>query len=361
MSNVAAIGYVCLYDHSWQALGKWSQHLAKSWSINRKAFELDEFQVECQGFENSKNACFAVLHGPTGQVKYASFCGIPVTKNGLTQITGIDCRSIFNQEVLVDYNKRKSNGNYYVDSVSSLFEYLMSQVLIDRSIKSTLGIDYTLDLDDLSFMSEDWDEDYIVRTAEVRNIWKELMAACHCYNVVITTSVQIDSESNVYKLKFKVAREIYERRLKLSDYDVVMRLNQNIVNRAIYCTEDTPTTQYYLYLYNDNTIGTSYNANKALFPPVVQTFMEETIEEARAAAYEALNDSKYKDRVTIDLNSKLGSTLKDMDFTYYGILVGYNPADESSDKKLPVCGLYEDHEGTKKIQFGKLSEYWFMD
>ena len=361
MSNVAAIGYVCLYDHEWQALGKWSQHIAKSWSINRKAFELDEFKVECQGFENSKNACFAVLHGPTGQVKYASFCGIPVTKNGLTQITGIDCRSIFNQEILVDYTKTQTGGAYYARSVTTLFEYLMSQVLIDNGIKSQLGIDYTLDLDDLSFMSGDWNEDYITRTAEVRNVWKELMAACHCYNVVITTSVQIDSENNVYKLKFKVAREIYERRIKLSDYDVVMRLNQNIVNRAIYCATATPTTRYRLFLYNDNTIGSTYDATKVMFPPVTQTFMEDDIDEAKAKAYQALNDSRYKDRVTIDLNSKLGSTLRDLDFTYYGILVGYNPADSSSDKKLPVCGLYEDHEGQKKIQFGRLSEYWFMD
>ncbi len=359
--SVAAIGYACLYDHNWRALGKWSQHLAKSWSINRKAFESDEFTVECQGFENSKNACFVALHGPTGQVKYVAFCGVPFTKDGLTKITGIDCRSIFNQALYVDYTKRVSGGAYYARSVTTLFEYLMSQVLIDNNVKSSLGIDYTLDLDDLSFMSEDWDENYITRTAEVRNVWDELMAACHCYNVVITTSLQIDSENNTYRLKFKVAREIYERRIKLSDYDVVMRLNQNIVNRAIYCTNEAPTTRYYLYLYNDNTIGTTYDANKAVFPPVIQTFQEDDLETARANAYKALNDSRYKDRVTIDLNSKLGSTLKDLDFTYYGILVGYNPADDSSDKKLPVCGIYEDHEGNKKIQFGRLSEYWFMD
>lgn len=359
--SVAAIGYVCLYDHTWKALGKWSQHIAKSWSVNRKAFELDEFSVECQGFENSKNACFVILHGPTGQVKYASFCGIPFTKNGITHITGIDCRNIFNQEIIVDYDKRKSGGGYYSDSVMSLFEYLMNQVLVDNGIKSQLGIEYVLDLDDLSFMSGDWVEDYIVRTAEVRNVWKELMAACHAYNVVITTSVQVDSENNVYKLKFKVAREIYERRIKLSDYDVVMQLNQNIVNRAIYCSSADPATKYRLFLYNDNTIGTTYDADKVVFPPVTQTFMEDDIDEARVNAYQALNDSRYKDRVTIDLNSKLGSTLRDLDFTFYGILVGYNPADESSDKKLPVCGLYEDHEGQKKIQFGRLSEYWFMD
>lgn len=361
MRNVAAIGYVCLYDHNWQALGKWSQHLAKSWSINRKAFELDEFQVECQGFENSKNACFAVLHGPTGQVKYASFCGIPVTKNGLTKITGIDCRSIFNQDIMVDYSKRQTSGQYYVTSVMSLFEYLMNRVLIDIGIKEQLGINYTLDLDDLSFMGDAWNEDYIVRSAEVRNIWKELMAACHCYNLVITTSVLIEAENNSYKLKFKVAREIYERRIKLSDYDVVMRLNQNIINRAIYCSTANPNIRYSLYLYNDNTIGTQYNTNKVLFPPVTKTFIEDDLEEAKTNALQTLNDSRYKDRVTIDLNSKLGSTLKDLDFTFYGILVGYNPADATSDKKLPVCGLYEDHEGNKKIQFGRLSEYWFMD
>lgn len=352
-------GYICLYDHNWVALGNWTQHLAKSWRLTRKAHEVDEFNCVCQGFENSKNACFIALHEPTGKMKYAAFCSIPEKKkNGLTSITGTDCRSIFNQELYVDYSQR-SSGQYVVNSVKTLFQYLMSTVFIENSF--TLGITYGLDLDELDYLSNVWNEDYITRTAEYRNVYEQLMAACACYDLYISAETSVDSETNKYKLTFVVHRIYNSRNIKLSDYDVVTKMNQNITNRVVYTTKDAPTTRYTLYLYNDNTIGSEYNVNKVLFPPVTEVVQEDDIDSARAKAYDILKENRFQDRVLIDLNGKLGLTLKDLDFSFYGNLVGYNPADESSIKTLPVCAIREDSNGNKSLQFGRLSQYWFMD
>ena len=351
-------GFICLYDYNWNPLGKWTQHVAKSWSLRRKAFEQDEFEAQCQGFENSKTACFVGLHTKTGQLKYAAFCGIPSTKNGITSITGVDCRNLFNQEAWVDYTKRETGGQYKIRTVSALFEYLMDTVLEENGIN--VQVDYELDLDDLDFLIGEWKEEYITRTAQVMNIWTQLMAACHCYNVFIETSFEVTDE-NKYKLIFTVKRTINSRPIKLSDYDVVMKLSQNVVNRVIYAAESAPTNRGYYYLNNDNTITATLVSGKACFPPVTEMILGETKAEAQAEAYQTLAKNRYKDKVTINLKTKLGSTLEDLDFTYFGVLKGYNPADQSSEKTLPVCQISEDHEGNKSLVFGRLSDYWFMD
>ena len=98
-----------------------------------------------------------------------------------------------------------------------------------------------------------------------------------------------------------------------------------------------------------------------LFPPVTQTIYKESLSEAVADAYKILQENRFKDRVVIDLSSKLGSTLEDMDFSFYGDLVGYNPADSSSIKRLPVSAVSTDSNGKKVLEFGRLSEYWFLD
>lgn len=355
---MSTTGFICLYDYNWNPLGKWTQHIARSWSIKKKAFEPDEFQAECQGFENSKNACFVGLHTKTGQLKYAGFCGIPTTKNNITTITGIDCRNLFNQEAWVDYSKKDTSGQYIVKSVTTLFNYLMNTCISENNIN--LQIDYSLNLSDLDFLIDEWDESFIQRTADVRNIWQQLMAACHCYNVFIETSFTV-TNLNKYQLIFTAKRVIKTRPLKLSDYEVKMKLSQNITNRVIYAAESAPNNRGTYFLNNDNTITETLYASKALFPPVTEMILADTKAEAKAEAYQTLANNRYKDKVKINLKSKLGSTLEDLDFTYFGVIKGYNPADESSEKTLPVCEIDEDSEGNKSIVFGRLSDYWFMD
>lgn len=351
------MSYICLYDNNCNALGNWTQHIAKEWSLNRKAVELDEFSATCQGWEQSKKACFVGLHENTGALKYICFCGIPSTSNGLTKIMGIDCRSLFKQTIYVNYGKMLTSGIYAITSARSLFQYLMADVFSDLAIN--LGINYSLDLDDMDFVST-WSEDKIVRTNEIRSVYDEIQKYCSVLNVVVTVTTSVNVETNKYSLIFKVTRIYQSRNIKLSDYDVTMKLNQNITNRAI-ATDGTSSLTYYLY--NDNTIGDTYDESKCLFPPVTETVFNDDVdlEAAKTDAQALLVDNRYKDKVTIDLKTKLGATLEDLDFTFFGDIVGYNPADPNTIKRLPVSSVLEGSTGSKKISFGRLSDYWFLE
>ena len=92
----------------------------------------------------------------------------------------------------------------------------------------------------------------------------------------------------------------------------------------------------------------------------------ETKDDDYDEAIQKLNENRYKDKVTINLNTKLGSTLEDVDFRYMGVINQYLPADyengaENTVKELPVMSIKEDSKGNKSLTFGRLSDFWFMD
>lgn len=373
-------GFVCLYDKDFNPLGNWTQHVASSWTLTRKAYEFDELSVTCRGYENSANACFIGLHEETGDVKYMAFCGIPTTKDHLTTIRGVDCRQIFNQEIVVDLTERNEDGSYVIDSVSALYTYLLQTSLAGMD----LGVTYSIDVSDTAYLT--WEESYLVRSSEVRDLYSVIQATNNAYDCYIETEVSVNTETNKYQLTFVVKRITESRNIKLSDYDVVMSLNQNLTNRAIARTLSGDGSGYYyetrFYLYNDNSVvndtdsGFRLDLAKCLYPPKIETIEKEAEtssaleqadldaeahEEAKAEAQQILLNNRYKDKVTIDLNTKLGSTLEDVDLNYFLYVSEYNPADLDTVKKLPVFSIKEDSKGNRTLVLGRLSDYWFME
>lgn len=359
--------WACLYDSDFNPLGNWTQHLVSEWSLTKRAYEFDDLTLTCQGFENSKHACFIGLHNETGALEYVAFCGIPTTQNGLTTIKGIDCRQLFNQEIKLDFSiLSETTGGYQINSVKSLYQYLLKDCLASLN----LGIDYgDPDLRDLDNVPPDaWKEENISRSAKVQSLYDAIQAANNLYDCVVLVVPGVDYSTNKYTLGFAVRRITNLINIKLSDYDVKMSLSQNIINRVI-CTDDTSTRTYYLY--NDNTIGTEYDAEKVLMPPRYQTIEKDqadyeddptqALKDACTEGLDILYDNRYKDKVSIDLHTKLGSTLQDVDFSYFANITEYNPADPDSSKTLPVLSIKEDSKGNKKIEFGRLSDYWFME
>lgn len=356
--------FACLYDNEFNSLGKWTQHIVSEWSLTRKAFEFDELSLTCKGFENSKHACYIGLHDETGKLKYLAFCGIPVTKNGLTTINGVDCRQLLNQKIKLDFTIGGKN-NYQVHDVQSLYQYLLKDCLSGLNLGVSLA-DPNLS-DAVSIL--DWKEDSISRSSSVQNLFDTIQAVNNLYDCIVLVEPYYDIDTNKYKLQFCVRRIANEINIKLSDYDVQMSLSQNITNQVI-CTDKTQSITYYLY--NDNTIGTEFDSQKSLMPPRIETIEKDPsdydedsestpFKDACIEGMELLLNSRYKDKVTIDLNTKLGSTLKNVDLTYLANITEYNPADPDSTKRLPVMSVKEDSKGNKQLSFGRLSDYWFME
>lgn len=377
------MSWACLYDRQFKPLGAWTQHVVSEWSLTRKAYEFDEFKLTCKGFENSRNACYIALFSNTGKIQYLSFCGIPVTKDELTTVSGIDCRQLFNQTIMLDLGARDANGEFKINSVKSLFDYLLNDREKTEEGGLDLGIDYKVDTSDLTvFSTNDWKEEAISREKKVQELWKVIQTACNIYNVVVIAEAQIDAIENQYKLVFKVMRITEKKNIKLSDYDVRMSNTQNVVNRSI-ATNGTDIKTYYLTnKYEVKEYST--NSKDRLYPPKIVTIYKNPTDyedeaqeqgktqeqvafnEAKAEAIQNLNENRYKDKVTINLNTKLGSTLEDVDFRYMGVINQYLPADyengaENTVKELPVMSIKEDSKGNKSLTFGRLSDFWFMD
>lgn len=377
------MSWVCLYDRQFKPLGAWTQHVVSEWSLTRKAYEFDEFKLTCKGFENSRNACYIALFSNTGKIQYLSFCGIPVTKDELTTVSGIDCRQLFNQTIMLDLGARNANGEFKINSVKSLFKYLLNDREKTEEDGLDLGIDYEVDTSDLTvFSANDWKEEAISREKKVQELWKVIQTACNLYNVVVIAEAQVDAIENQYKLVFKVMRITEKKNIKLSDYDVRMSNTQNVVNRAIATNGSDSKTYYLTNRYEVKEYST--NSKDRLYPPRIATIYKDPTDyedeaqeqgktqeqvafnEAKAEAIQKLNENRYKDKVTINLNTKLGSTLDDVDFKYMGVINQYLPADykngaENTIKKLPVMSIKEDSKGNKSLTFGRLSDFWFMD
>ena len=377
------MSWACLYDRQFKPLGAWTQHVVSEWSLTRKAYEFDEFKLTCKGFENSRNACYIALFNNTGRIQYLSFCGIPVTKDELTTVSGIDCRQLFNQTIMLDLGARNANGEFKINSAESLFKYLLNDREKTEEDGLDLGIDYEVDTSDLTvFSANDWKEEAISREKKVQELWKVIQTACNLYNVVVIAEAQVDAIENQYKLVFKVMRITEKKNIKLSDYDVRMSNTQNVVNRAIATNGSDSKTYYLTNRYEVKEYST--NRKDRLYPPRIVTIYKDPTDyedeaqeqgktqeqvafnEAKAEAIQKLNENRYKDKVTINLNTKLGSTLEDVDFRYMGVINQYLPADyengaENTVKELPVMSIKEDSKGNKSLTFGRLSDFWFMD
>ena len=377
------MSWACLYDRQFKPLGAWTQHVVSEWSLTRKAYEFDEFKLTCKGFENSRNACYIALFSNTGKIQYLSFCGIPVAKDELTTVSGIDCRQLFNQTIMLDLGARNANGEFKINSVKSLFKYLLNDREKTEEDGLDLGIDYEVDTSDLTvFSANDWKEEAISREKKVQELWKVIQTACNLYNVVVIAEAQVDAIENQYKLVFKVMRITEKKNIKLSDYDVRMSNTQNVVNRAIATNGSDSKTYYLTNRYEVKEYST--NSKDRLYPPRIATIYKDPTDyedeaqeqgktqeqvafnEAKAEAIQKLNENRYKDKVTINLNTKLGSTLEDVDFRYMGVINQYLPADyengsENTVKELPVMSIKEDSKGNKSLTFGRLSDFWFMD
>lgn len=329
------MSWACLYDRQFKPLGAWTQHVVSEWSLTRKAYEFDEFKLTCKGFENSRNACYIALFSNTGKIQYLSFCGIPVTKDELTTVSGIDCRQLFNQTIMLDLGARNANGEFKINSVKSLFKYLLNDREKTEEDGLDLGIDYEVDTSDLTvFSANDWKEEAISREKKVQELWKVIQTACNLYNVVVIAEAQVDAIENQYKLVFKVMRITEKKNIKLSDYDVRMSNTQNVVNRAIATNGSDSKTYYLTNRYEVKEYST--NSKDRLYPPRIATIYKDPTDyedeaqeqgktqeqvafnEAKAEAIQQLNENRYKDKVVINLNTKLGSTLDDVDFKYMG-------------------------------------------
>lgn len=367
--------FAVLYNKDLSALFRYrTTYPTTKWSLVRKAYEFDELSVTTKEIDNSSKAMYIGLHNDDGSLKYLAFCGKPSTKDGMSTYKGTDLRQIFKQQLALDLtNIGTSDGYETIDGVSvyltrlqKIYRYLINACIWSLSYNgfSSQGVQAKVDVSDIGEHAPTWNENYIDRSPGISYVWDVLQAFNMMYDCYIETEVSIDEKI----ITFKVKRIYEEISFKLSDFNEAKVVNDtSVTNRVnIRVKRDSVEDDQYgsqygtYYLYNDDTICTGVpDQDKLIYPPRTETVLEETSAKAIAKALEKLMDNRFKGKVEINTDCAMGYILKRIGLNTFGKIYGYNSADDSTYRRLPIMSISEDDSGKVKVSFGRLSQYWY--
>lgn len=334
--------FVTLYNKKFEAIGSRTTYLCNSWTLIRKAYEFDELTVKTKKIENSAKAVFVGLHEDKGTLKYMGLIGVPTTLAGSTTIKAVDIRQILDQEVSIDLTSIKN--------VQELYKHLLG---IPKNL-DVLGASYRIDASDVADMP--LNEETITRGKEIGNLWDTIQAVNMIYGCFVT--VEVDFVDQIIMLKVK--RLINVLNLKLEDFGEAKVMNDKTTINRVVCTDGK--TSYTFYLLNDDSILEARDVgafqDQIIYPGKIKTIEKEDINEAVSEGLKELYNNRFKEKVEIGCENQLRYIFDKIDLDTYGDIYGYNSADDSTYKRLPVASISEDSNGKKKVTFGRLSPYW---
>lgn len=343
--------FVVLYDKDFKALGRWTTYPCSSWTLTKKAVEFDELTCVTRTIDNSKNAVFVGLHENDGSLVYMALCGKPTTAKGQTTIKAVDLRQIFSQKINVELSRFTQSYN---QTPAELFSYLLG---LPKSI-SLLGFTYDVDVTELNKNHVAWKTNSIETEDGICNVWSLLQASCSWYDCYIETNVDLIELKITFKVK--VITELIS--FKMSDFSQTSIVNNSTVTNRVIVTDGTNKSEFIL-LSDDSIIDfatakTDYQ-NQIIYPARVETIKTDKYSDAVKQGLQILYKNRFQSKVTIDSNCALGSILLKLDLNTFADIYGYNAADNSTSKRLPVMSITQSSGGTTKVSFGRLSEYWY--
>ena len=379
--------FVALYDKNLNALFKsWSTYATTKWSLVRNAYEFDEVSVTTREIDNSNKAVFIGLHDDDGSLKYLANCGKPRTKNGETTIKGTDIRQIFKQKVAIDLRHVGTSDGYqtidgtsvYLTRLQQIYRYLIGIPLgfTYNGFGSSLTV--KIDVSDIGEHAPTWNESYIDRTPGIGNVWEVIQAFNMLYDCYLETEISIQNKTITFKVK-----RIYEQiSFKMSDFDEYRIVNDtsvtNVIDVRVKATSDDNVGYHLDYVYllcndtvkssnqmssnaDDNLVGeTTKNSDLVIYPPRMETVLEEDGTTAYSKAYQTLFKNRFQGKAEINTDCEMGYVLKQSGFNTFGKIFGYNSADDRDYRRLPLMKISEDNTGKVKVTFGRLSDYWYV-
>lgn len=362
--------FAVLFDKSFKSLGSKTTYQANRWSLTRRAYEMDSFSVSSQQIERSANAAFVGLFEQKGRLKYLAFAGRPKDSNGMTEVNGMDLRRVFMQNVKIAYSL------YQNASVAMWVGYLLALPKTDIGA-SWLGLDYSVDVTEISAASPSWVANSIAHDDAIGNVWEELQAAMMRYGFTIEAEANITTDGSTGlqygTVTFKAKMLSRTHQIKLADFDAPRVMNDSTdANRAIALAKSSSSVAEYWIVTrtsdNEDVVMAKSDAETAVangdavlrYPARTETFVEEDFAAAQEKAMNLLEKNRFKGSVTLSADTVRGKTLKGVTLHDWGNIYGYNAADDSTYKKLPVYSIKEGSDGKTSVTFGRLDDYYYI-
>ena len=162
--------------------------------------------------------------------------------------------------------------------------------------------------------------------------------------------------------------------IKLKDFNHARVIDDSTnVNRAIARTQDgTSQSEYWIIQSKDGSeeileksqaIALMVNSSLNWFPhypPRYETFVDDDYASACSKAQDELEKNRYRGTVELNIDNALGKDLRNATIWSYGKIYGYNSADDSTAKVLPMMWIKEGSDGSMSCCFGRLDDYFYM-
>lgn len=322
-----------------------------SYSLTRRAVDLDELKCTCEAFTENIQPTFVVIKNDRGNYVYGALAGVPqLTEDNQTKITASDLKTMLKSDVLLDLSQEFSDVNAFLKHVFSKWNEQVTQgsFTCELVFNDNVG---TIAFEFLAPAAETW---------AVYDAWEDIFAPyLKYYGLFMAAELDLVDKKVVFRIGLSMYRDVTVKLWEWGIYDYgkwVADVNETqgyVLNTTMKML--TAGTRWILTSQNKITNDSS---NRDIYPIKRRITFKETDDtsevealktEADTEALKELVESMYQENIEIEgLLDRGQDPIVSLE-SRFNVVVRRG---EAIYKSLPCGELQYDAAGLKKVKIG---------
>ena len=322
-----------------------------SYSLTRRAVDLDELKCTCEAFTENIQPTFVVIKNDRGNYVYGALAGVPqLTEDNQTKITASDLKTMLKADVLLDLSQEFSDVNAFLEHVFSKWNEQVTQgsFTCELVFNDNVG---TIAFEFLAPAAETW---------AVYDAWEDIFAPyLKYYGLFMVAELDLVAKKVVFRIGISMYRDVTVKLWEWGIYDYgkwVADVNETqgyVLNTTMKML--TAGTRWILTSQNKITNDSS---NRDIYPIKRRITFKETDDtsevealktEADTEALKELVESMYQENIEIEgLLDRGQDPIVSLE-SRFNVVVRRG---EAIYKSLPCGELQYDAAGLKKVKIG---------
>lgn len=326
-----------------------------SYSLTRRAVDLDELKCTCEAFTENIQPTFVVIKNDRGNYVYGALAGVPqLTEDNQTKITASDLKTMLKSDVLLNLSQEFSDVNAFLKHVFSKWNEQVTQgsFTCELVFNDNVG---TIAFEFLAPAAETW---------AVYDAWEDIFAPyLKYYGLFMVAELDLVAKKVVFRIGISMYRDVTVKLWEWGIYDYgkwVADVNETqgyVLNKAEtdHAKQLTMGTRWILTSQNEITNDPS---NRDIYPIKRRITFKETDDtsevealktEADTEALKELVESMYQENIEIEgLLDRGQDPIVSLE-SRFNVVVRRG---EAIYKSLPCGELQYDAAGLKKVKIG---------
>lgn len=322
-----------------------------SYSLTRRAVDLDDLKCTCEAFTEDMQPTFVVVKNDRGNYVYGALAGVPqLTEDNQTKITASDLKTMLKADVLLDLSKTFSDVNAFLGDVFSKWNEQVTQgsFACELVFNGNVG---TVAFDFLKPSAETW---------AVYDAWEDIFAPyLKYYGLFMTSELDLVAKKVVFRIGLSMHRNVTIKLWEWGVYDYGKWVaDVNETQGYVLNTATKELTAGKKWIMTSQSAITDDASHRDIYPIKRRVMLKETSDEsevealkteADAEALKELVGSMFQENIEIK-----GLLPRDQDpivsmESRFNVVVHRG---EAVYKSLPCGELQYDASGLKKVQIG---------